>query len=56
MAFGKFYLVCNTYVLKKSFNLKEFYKIMSFCDKMYLIAFRHQCIWIYLHLIIQKIF
>ena len=37
--------------LKKSFNLKEVYKIMSFRDKMYLITFRHQCIWIYLHLI-----
>ena len=56
MAFDKFYLVFNTYVLKKSFNLKEVYKIMSFRDKMYLITFRHQCIWIYLYLIIQKIF
>ena len=42
--------------LKKSLNLKEVYKIMSFRDKMYLITFRHQCIWIYLHLIIQKMF
>ena len=56
MAFDKFYLVLIHMYLKKSFNLKEVYKIMSFHDKMYLITFRHQCIWIYLHLIIQKIF
>ena len=49
MAFDKFNLVFNTYVLKE--NIKEVYKIMSFHDKMYLITFCHQCIWIYLHLI-----
>ena len=32
--------------LQKSFDFKEVYKIMSFRDKMYLITFRHQCIWI----------
>ena len=58
MAFDKFYLVfflIHMY-LNKSFNLKRVYKIMSFRDKIYLITFRHQCIWIYWHLIIQKIF
>ena len=56
MAFDKFYLVLIHMYLKKLFSLKEVNKIMSFRDKMYLITFRHQCIWIYLHLIIQKIF
>ena len=37
--------------LKKSTNLKEVHKIMSFREKIYLITFSHQCIWIYLHLI-----
>ena len=50
MAFDNILTCFNTYVhLKKSFNLKEVYKIMSFRDKMYLIIFCHQCIWIYLH-------
>ena len=56
MAFDKFYLVFNTYVLKEIIKLKRSLQIMSFRDKMYLITFRHQCIWICLHLIIQKIF
>ena len=56
MAFDKFILFLLHMYLKKSFDLKEVYKIMSFRDKMYLITLPHQCIWIYLHLIIQKIF
>ena len=51
MAFDNIYLVLIQMYLKKSTNLKEIYKIMSFRDKMYLITFCHQCIWIYLHLI-----
>ena len=53
MAFDNMYLflyICT----QKSFNLKEVYKIMSFRDEMYLITFRHQCIWIHLHLIYYR--
>ena len=50
---NKSFVICNLFLihmyLQKSFDLKEVYKIMSFRDKMYLITFRHQCIWIYLH-------
>ena len=49
MAFDKILTCFNTYVLTEIIYLKEVYKITSFRDEMYLITFRHQCIWIYLH-------
>ena len=50
MAFDNNLICFDTYVLKE-INLNEVYKIMSFRDKMYLIIFRHQCIWIYFPII-----
>ena len=53
MAFDNI-LTCFLYICiyrLEKLDLKGVYKIMSFRDEMYLITFRHQCIWIYLHLI-----
>ena len=41
MAFDIFILFLIQMYLKKSFNLKEVYKIIGFRAKMYLITFRH---------------
>ena len=51
MAFDNILTCFNNMYLQKSFGLKKVYKIMIFRDEMYSITFRHQCIWIYLHLI-----